>query len=402
MEGRPKVLFVDDEQPILNTLKRIFKNEELDSYFADSAETALKILEENEINILVVDYRMPEVDGLSLLKLVKDKYPEVMRIILTGYPDLSMLLDAVNEVGIFRVLLKPWRNEELKHAINQALEYQHLQRENRALMELTTKQNRELREMNSKLLDLVEEKTREWLDIKEKLIQMDKLSILGFMTSVVAHELNNPLTVILAITEMSLKELDERSEIYKNLKEIDSAATRCREIVNRYLKFTRSSRNEEMTPLSIRDVINNAISMMKPLLTKKSIDITTEIEETPMIYGNFNRLLQVFLNLIRNSMDSMDEGGKISIKVGRDKNNIIITIADTGKGIPETIRDKIFMPFFTTKDNGTGLGLSIVDGILKDHGGKIKLNNSGNQGTIFTINLPYIEQTNVRQESTYN
>lgn len=402
MEGKSKVLFVDDEQSIITTLRRVFRNSDFDPYFVGSGEEAINFLENNKIDVIVADYRMPEVDGLTLLKLVKEKYPDVMRIILTGYPDLTMLLDAVNEVSIFRVLLKPWRNDELMHAIRQALEYQRLIRKNRELIELTTRQNKELKEINSKLLSLVEEKTREWLDIKEKLIQMDKLSILGFMTGVVAHELNNPLTAIIAITEMSLRDADKNSEIYNDLKEIESAASKCREIVNRYLRFTRSSRNDEMIPLSIHDVINNAVRMMMPLLSKKRQHIELKLEDTPMLCGNFNRLLQVFLNLIRNSMDAMDEGGKIIISTENDGNSIKVTVSDTGQGIPDDLRDKIFNPFFTTKQNGTGLGLSIVDGIIKEHRGRINLSNSGNQGTIFTIYLPCMERANDSRESAYN
>lgn len=402
MEGKPNILFVDDEHLLLNTLKRVFRNEDFEAYFVGSGEEAISFLEKNNIEVIVADYRMPEVDGLTLLKIVKEKYPDVIRIILTGYPDLGMLLDAVNEVGIFQVLLKPWRNEELRHAIHHALEHKQLLRENKQLMELTTKQNQELREINSKLLDLVEEKTKEWIDIKEKLIQMDKLSILGFMTGVVAHELNNPLTAIIAITEMSLRDADKNSEIYNALKEIESAASKCREIVNRYLRFTRSSRNEEMTLLSIRDVINNAVSMMMPLLSKKGQHLELKLENTPMVRGNFNRLLQVFLNLIRNSMDSMDEGGKIIISTENYGDCIKATVSDTGHGIPDNIRDKIFTPFFTTKQDGTGLGLSIVDGILKEHDARVNLSNSGNQGTIFTIYLPCVEQANASQESAYN
>ncbi len=402
MVGGTKVLFVDDEQPIINTLKRIFRNEDFDAHFLRSGKDAIMFVEKNRVDVIVADYRMPEVDGLTLLKLVKEKYPDTMCIILTGYPDLSMLLEAVNEVGIFRVLLKPWRNEELRHAVYQAMEHQRLLRENKLLMELTVKQNQELRDINSKLLELVEEKTKEWIDIKEKLIQMDKLSILGFMTGVVAHELNNPITAILALTEMCLREVEKNSEIYKDLKEIEFAATRCREIVNRYLRFTRVSRNEEITLLSIHDVIKNAVSMMMPLLVKRHQQIEVHLMSTHLIRGNFNRLLQVFLNLIRNSMDAMDEGGKIVITTENDGNFIKTTVSDTGHGIPEDIKDKVFTPFFTTKENGTGLGLSIVDGILKEHNGRIRLDNSGGQGTIFKIYLPYGEQTDASQESAYN
>jgi len=401
MEAKPKVLFVDDEAPIINTLKRVFKGDEVEAYFVESGEAAHEVLNKNDISVIVTDYRMPDVDGLTLLRFVKERYPDTMRIILTGYPDMGLLLDAVNEVGIFRVLLKPWRNEELRHAVQQAIEYRQVLLRNRELVELTRRQNRELREINAKLLELVEEKTREWIEIKEKLIQMDKLSMLGFMTGVVAHEINNPLTAILAITEMSMKSVDRESEVYRDLKEIESAARRCREIVERYLKFTRVSREEEMSMISIRDVINNAVNMMKPLLLKKNQNIQVAITDVPVIKGNFNRLLQVFLNLISNSMDAMVEGGNIHISTGVDDDSVLVTVSDDGPGIPEELREKIFSPFFTTKQNGTGLGLSIVEEIIREHGGKIKLQDS-KKGATFVIQLPCMEGAYADQKSAYS
>jgi signal transduction histidine kinase len=141
--------------------------------------------------------------------------------------------------------------------------------------------------------------------------------------------------------------------------------------------------------------------MMKPLLLKKNQNIQVAITDVPVIKGNFNRLLQVFLNLISNSMDAMVEGGNIHISTGVDDDSVLVTVSDDGPGIPEELREKIFSPFFTTKQNGTGLGLSIVEEIIREHGGKIKLQDS-KKGATFIIQLPCMEGAYADQKSAYS
>jgi len=388
MDKKGRVLFVDDEEMILNTLKRVFRISEFDAFFASSATEAMKILsEKGAVDVIVTDYRMDEVDGITLLQLIKDKYPETYRIIITGYPDLEMMQHAVNGAGVFRIILKPWKDSELKEAINAAFEQGKLLQENRLLFELNTEQNRELKKLNERLIEVVEEKTREWIDLKERLVQMDKLSILGFMTSVVAHELKNPLTAILALTEFISKSLDKNSQIYADVKDVETAALRCKDIINRYLKFSSSSMNNEKSLLDIKDVIINAINMMKPVLAKRRQAIEIDVADTIPVKGNFNNLMQVFLNLIRNSMEAMKDGGLIQISNKNGNGSVIVQFSDNGCGIPPEIKDKVFSPFFTTKKDGTGLGLCIVKNIIEEHGGDIKISSDGKTGTTFTISF---------------
>ncbi|HEY4717096.1 MAG TPA: hybrid sensor histidine kinase/response regulator [bacterium] len=388
MDKKGRVLFVDDEEMILNTLKRVFRTSEFDAFFASSATEAMKILsEKGAVDVIVTDYRMDEVDGITLLQLIKDKYPETYRIIITGYPDLEMMQHAVNGAGVFRIILKPWKDSELKEAINAAFEQGKLLQENRLLFELNTEQNRELKKLNERLIEVVEEKTREWIDLKERLVQMDKLSILGFMTSVVAHELKNPLTAILALTEFISKSLDKNSQIYADVKDVETAALRCKDIINRYLKFSSSSMNNEKSLLDIKDVIINAINMMKPVLAKRRQAIEIDVADTIPVKGNFNNLMQVFLNLIRNSMEAMKDGGLIQISNKNGNGSVIVQFSDNGCGIPPEIKDKVFSPFFTTKKDGTGLGLCIVKNIIEEHGGDIKISSDGKTGTTFTISF---------------
>ena len=124
MDNKPTVLFVDDEEKVLKSLKRGFLDEPYKKLFAISGKEALEILEKNEIYVIVTDMRMPEMNGLELLKIVKEKYPDVVRMVLSGYTQISTLLTAINQGEIFKFITKPWKLEkEFKPAIHEAIEH---------------------------------------------------------------------------------------------------------------------------------------------------------------------------------------------------------------------------------------------------------------------------------------
>ncbi len=124
MDNKPTVLFVDDEEKVLKSLKRGFLDEPYKKLFAISGKEALEILEKNEIYVIVTDMRMPEMNGLELLKIVKEKYPDVVRMVLSGYTQVSTLLTAINQGEIFKFITKPWKlEEEFKPAIHEAIEH---------------------------------------------------------------------------------------------------------------------------------------------------------------------------------------------------------------------------------------------------------------------------------------
>jgi len=124
MDNKPTVLFVDDEEKVLKSLKRGFLDEPYKKLFAISGKEALEILEKNEIYVIVTDMRMPEMNGLELLKIVKEKYPDVVRMALSGYTQISTLLTAINQGEIFKFITKPWKLEkEFKPAVREAIEH---------------------------------------------------------------------------------------------------------------------------------------------------------------------------------------------------------------------------------------------------------------------------------------
>lgn len=156
-----RILFVDDEQNILSSLRRLFRAEGYEIFLATSGREALTILEKEAIDLVVSDMRMPEMDGAAFLKQVATRWPEVVRILLTGYADMTSTIAAINEGHIYRYLSKPWEDNDIKLSVRHALERKFLERERARLAELTQRQNDELKELNAHLEDKVRARTAE-------------------------------------------------------------------------------------------------------------------------------------------------------------------------------------------------------------------------------------------------
>lgn len=172
-EYKHTILCVDDEGHILHSLKRLLRKENYRMLTASSGEEGLKILSENEVHLVLSDQRMPGMDGTEFLAKVREKYPDAIRIILTGYTDLDTIMDSVNKGNVFKFLLKPWNDQNLKLEINRALDQYDLIQTNRGLDEQVFKQNEELREINDNLENLVQERTRD-LEIQNQALQLSQ------------------------------------------------------------------------------------------------------------------------------------------------------------------------------------------------------------------------------------
>lgn len=160
-ENKERVLFVDDEKPILSSLKRLFRKSDFDCYFAESGEEALKLLEQQPVDLIVSDMRMPNMSGSEFFAITRSKWPDTVRILLTGHSDISATIDALNKGGIYRYLSKPWNDDELAESINQGLHLRRLERERISLLELTQSQNEKLQSFNAELEARVLTRTQE-------------------------------------------------------------------------------------------------------------------------------------------------------------------------------------------------------------------------------------------------
>lgn len=270
------------------------------------------------------------------------------------------------------------------------------------------KQSRdEIEEYNRTLESKIVERTLELEEAQAQLIQSEKLSAIGQLAAGVAHELNNPLGGILGYAQFTLEKMKksvsdgitskEINNYLRYLTDIEAQARRCKNIVQNLLRFSRSSRTIDFSDVSINQVIEDTCTFVEHQLKMNQIQLKKELDDkVPVVQGNAGQLQQVFTNLVINAMHASPAESEIKIlsrfspALGEFGGAVEIACVDQGTGIsPENIK-KIFEPFFSTKEvgKGTGLGLAVSYGIIKEHGGEIKVDSTPGGGTTFTIILP--------------
>lgn len=227
---------------------------------------------------------------------------------------------------------------------------------------------------------------------QDQLVQSKKLSSIGTLTAGVAHQLNNPLNNISTSCQIALDDLDagNRDLILKMLQNIDQETLRARDVVKGLLEFSRSEKFRiRSAPLA--ETVNRAARLVKSEIAA-DIQVTINIPDDLLVPMDVQRMQEVFLNLIINAGQAIVQQGSITIssEVSTEEEIVIITVHDTGPGIPEEIQGQLFDPFYTTKEEGkgTGLGLSVVYGIIQKHHGEISVSSEPGKGTSFYLRLP--------------
>lgn len=256
---------------------------------------------------------------------------------------------------------------------------------------------------NAKLVTDLKKANVEIKDQQAKLIEAEKLTLLGKIAGGVAHEINNPIMSILGFTGMACKRLQDAvpapekvNECIHYLNVVQEEAHRCIQIVESISQFYRRKQSA-MAPIRIEKVIEAALSIAKLHMNQGHIEIVTHLSpDLPPILANQGLLQQVLVNILLNARDAMEKGGVLSVAAGFENPPwVTIRISDTGCGIkPEDIQ-RIFTPLFTTKGEGkgTGLGLSISQDIIKSHNGAIEVESVPGKGTTFIIRLPSANQS---------
>lgn len=241
-------------------------------------------------------------------------------------------------------------------------------------------------------IEELNEKNDSLIHMQQALKQSEKLAHLGQLSAGIAHELNNPLGVVIMYSNMLLDECEKDSELYEDYQMIVQQASRCKNIVGDLLNFARKNQVKQ-TLMNVMDLITKSI---QSLIIPEKVQIKTKsMLRNPNASLDEEQMIQALTNIIKNGIEAMPEGGNLHIRLMDDSDRITIEIEDEGTGISEENREKIFTPFFTTKGigEGTGLGLPTTYGIIKMHKGKITLTsnddpNKGKTGTCFIIQIP--------------
>jgi two-component system NtrC family sensor kinase len=227
---------------------------------------------------------------------------------------------------------------------------------------------------------------------RSKIMESERLALIGQLSANIAHELNNPLQGIVTYSHLLLEDLPRDDPARDSLEKIVIQADRSRDIIRGLLDFSRQ-RKPDKTLCDVTNVLKDCVSLLEKQALFHNVQITTNLDERlPLTVIDPSQVERVFINMIVNAADAMDGNGKLNLATRFDPvdNCIEVEITDTGHGIPKENLDKIFDPFFTTKDtgHGVGLGLAISFGIIKEHKGTISVESEVGKGTTFIVRLP--------------
>lgn len=315
-------------------------------------------LESNPVDIILLDMGLPDVAGSTAIADLQQRYPALPVVVLTGMNNDTAALSAVRS-GAEDYLVKGQVDTALLvRSIIYAIERRRAKCEN--------------------------------TDLQRRLFQSERFASVGRLAAGVAHEINNPLTVILGNTQILLHRIDAMNPLHESLVMIEAASQRCRKIVYSLLAFARAE-NMEAKLFDINEVLDVSLALSRPQLEAAGVTIVRQpSSDLPDVQCVAPQLEQVFLNIISNARDAMPDGGTFTVGAGIIDKELHITFADTGTGIPSDIMGRIFDPFFTTKPvgQGTGLGLSVCIGIVEKHEGRILVSSPPGQGSTFTVVLP--------------
>lgn len=390
LEMNHNLLVIDDEVEITKSIFRQFRRK-YNVHVANSAYDALPILEKEDIQVVLSDQRMPGMTGISFFSAIKDKYPDALKLILTGYSDIEAVIDAINAGQVFRYLTKPWNPVELNMAIEEAFERHELITNNRVLLQ-------KLKEANLTLEKKVGERTLELETTNDKLtnLNIEKNKYIG----IVAHDLRSPIGAAYSFSDLLIEDFDtiDNEDKKKFIKIINE---RCDFSLNLISEFLDASKIEagifelKLEKLNYVKFVDDCVKQNQILARNKSqtILMNSEIEDISLRFDK-NKMEQVINNLLSNAIKYSHPNKKIRVEISLSDKSVQTKIIDEGQGIPAEEMSNLFKPYITTSvkstanEKSTGLGLAIVKKIIEAHNGKIEVKSEIGKGSEFVFSVP--------------
>lgn len=375
------MLVLDDEENILKSIARTFLQDTFAVATTMDPQEALKIIAKEPIKVIISDQRMPTTTGVEFLRKAKEIKPDAVRILFTGYSDITAVEQAINLGEIYRYINKPCNMADLRNTVHQAIDRYDLVLENRRLFEETQLKNCELQAANE-VLKILFDRQREF-------------------TSTVSHELRTPLSSIKTAIEIILSQSTGplTAEQQEFLGHAGNNVDRLARLINDILDLTKLEEGRSplnMQPVDINAVIKDTVVLQQEVAKKKGLGIEVKLDPAVIqVDCDIDKINQMLNNLITNAIRYTQEGKVIiSTQLIKEDNNISIIVADTGCGISPEDTAKLFQKFQQLGDparrqsGGTGLGLAICKEIVKQHGGKIWVESTLGKGSSFHVTLP--------------
>jgi signal transduction histidine kinase len=387
--GAKTILIVDDEKINLDLTARVFRNRGFKVLTAANAPEALALVKGNNPEIVVLDYMMPEMDGFSALKEIRQRFPATYVIILTGRGSERIAVELM-KAGASDYIVKPFLNQDLVERVEKVLKVREIEIHNRELLVERDSLVREIASWNRELEERVREKTNELQRVQGEIIQAEKMSTLGYLSAGMAHEIRNPLNSIGLYVQL-VKGSPDETERLECLAKIEQEIKRIDGILRKLMDAVKRPRFH-LRQVSINEIVDSAIELFSSRMEMHRVSLKREYRRIPPpLQADPTELEQIFTNLFVNSIEEMTDGGVLGVVLDQDDNTIVIRVSDTGKGIPRENISRVFDPFFTTKNSGTGLGLSVVLRIVRTYNGRIEVESEEGKGAVFTVFLPVPE-----------
>lgn len=382
-----RILVVDDEKIILELTSMILRARGFEVLTAENGEAGMALIEEQRPAVVLLDYMMPYMDGLTALRKIREGFPETYVIMFTGKGSEEIAVELM-KAGASDYILKPFNNQDLIDRLETVLRIRKIELNNRELRQERERLLREIEEWNRELERRVAEKSRELEQAHAEIVQGEKLVALGHLSAGMAHEIRNPLNTISLFMQLLKNGLELGSEqvsyVDKALREVD----RIDDILINLLASSKRPRFE-LHMQSLPEIIDRVLEGFSEQIRAYGVTLNkTFATVPPPVLADGKELEQVFNNILANALYEMQQGGTLDFELRHDNQAIYVTISDTGAGIPEEHLHHIFDPFYTTKSKGTGCGLSVVLRIVKTYGGRIWVESAPGQGTTFHVQLP--------------
>jgi signal transduction histidine kinase len=382
-----KILIVDDERMILELTSMVLSSRGFDVSVVDNAPDSYELIEREQPALVLLDFMMPEVNGLDALKEIRARFPETYVIMFTGKGSEEVAVELM-KAGASDYVLKPFSNTKLVERIENVLRIRSIELRNKELVQEQQRLLDEIESWNRELEERVKQKTLELEHAHHEVLMTEKLAALGHLSAGMAHEIRNPLNSISLFAQVMSGGLDKEPEMQSYSNKIINEVERIDSILVKLLSTSKRSQFQLRT-IHIDDVIEKSLQPFLEQMHVQGVTLQKQLpEKVPSILADDDELGQVFSNLFANALFEMAHGGTLSVSLEYNDKDVLVTISDTGGGIPEEHLNKIFDPFFTTKERGTGFGLSVVLRIVKTYAGRINVKSEPGQGTTFQVWLP--------------
>ena len=425
-----KILVVDDQEQNLYMLQVLLQGHGYDVALASNGAEALEKARQNSPDLIIADILMPVMDGFTLCReWKKDEHLKTIPFVFytATYTDPKDEEFAMS-LGAERFIIKPTDPEKFIDIVQQVIdqckagqlntscepleeEAVFLKQYNETLIHKLEDKITQLEETNQLLEREIRERKQfeeEKKKLEAQLIQAQKMEAIGTLAGGVAHDFNNILSAVIGYTEIALDDAEKGSLLERNLRGVLQAGKRAKNLTKQILTFSRQA-ELELKPVQVKMVAEEALKFLRASLPT-TIDISQDLASDSLIMGDPTQIHQLLMNLCTNAGHAMKENGGILevilADVELDSNFIAqhpgtiagphlkLIVSDTGPGMTTEILERIFDPYFTTKDKGegTGLGLSVVHGIIKSNAGNITVYSEPGKGSTFNVFFPVIEK----------